>query len=104
MLLSSVQITVFEQNKSPVDLDQRYLKSPPPHNCLYSVINFEQMEKPISKTMPPSANKLISLSQSRGRILSGLYMLAEHKECQGFCFSGVYNLYSLHMLLFANIF
>ena len=87
-----------------MDLDQRCLKPSPPHNCFYLVINFEQMEKPTSKTMPASANKLMSLSQSSGRILSGLYMLVEHKECQGFCFPGVYNLYRLHILLFANIF
>lgn len=104
MLLNSLQITAFEQNKSPMDLDQRCLKSPPPHNCFYLVINFEQMEKQISKTMPASANKLILLSQSGGRILSGLYMLVEHKEFHSFCFSGVYNLYCLHILLFASIF
>lgn len=77
MLLNSLQITAFEQNNNPVDLDQRSLKPPPPHNYLYLVLNIEQMEKPASKTMPASANKLILLNQASRKILSGLYMLAE---------------------------
>lgn len=69
-----------------MDLNQRSLKPPPPHNCLYLVLNLEQMEKTASKTMPASANKLILLSRASRKISSGPYMLAELKNARALAF------------------